>query len=272
MSPVSTAIDALRQPEYVGENRCMPCTLVNTVIALVLAGAVWVAVAPAAGVGVLAVSAAAIGLRGYLVPGTPTLTKRYLPDRVLAWFDKAPTAAERAGDDSTDTVDVEGALLAAGVVAPCEDVDDLCLDDGFRENWRAAMVTVGEQEATPDAVASLLDVEPERLALDTMGASAYVATVDGVRAGQWESRAALVADAAAADLVADRDPRWDDRSVPARGEILGGLRLFLEACPDCGGEVRFGRETVESCCRSRDVVAVSCADCDARLFEATFDG
>jgi hypothetical protein len=33
---------------------------------------------------------AVIALRGYLVPYTPTLTKRYLPDSVLRRFEKHP--------------------------------------------------------------------------------------------------------------------------------------------------------------------------------------
>ncbi|MFC6975122.1 hypothetical protein ACFQL1_11345 [Halomicroarcula sp. GCM10025709] len=77
----------LRDPEYTGENRCLPCTIVNSAIAVALAGAVGVGIAVAttpvlAGVAaalVLAVSALSIWLRGYLVPGTPELTKRYMP-------------------------------------------------------------------------------------------------------------------------------------------------------------------------------------------------
>jgi hypothetical protein len=30
-----------------------------------------------------------------------------------------------------------------------------------------------------------------------------------------------------------------------------------------------GQETVESCCRSREVIAVGCESCGDRLFEAT---
>lgn len=49
--------------------------------------------------------------------------------------------------------------------------------------------------------------------------------------------------------------------------MLNGLRLFVERCPACDGPVTADREVVESCCRSLDVVAVSCDACGARLFE-----
>lgn len=276
MSSVSAALDAVRQPAYVGENRCIPCTLVNSVIALALAALAWVVVTPEVGVFVVVVSALAIGLRGYLVPGTPTLTKRYLPESILAYFDKAPgTATTDNGDTDSvrrEDVDVEQILVGAGILGPCEDRDDLCLGDEFRASWYDNMDAVNDEDATPAAVANLLDVDVSGLTLEDHGKGAYMATYDGVRAGQWESRAALVADVAAADLVAERDDDWDERPIAVRGELLGGLRLFLETCPDCRGDVSFGRETVESCCRSHEVVAVSCDDCGARLFEAAFEG
>jgi hypothetical protein len=40
----------------------------------------------------------------------------------------------------------------------------------------------------------------------------------------------------------------------------------------CAGPVSLGQDTVESCCRSYEVVAVSCSDCDSRLFEERWDG
>ncbi len=74
----------LRQPEYTGENRYLPCTVADTIVAVVLAAGVDVAVAAVAPItdavaaagAVLAVSLAPAWLRGYLVSGTPTLTKR----------------------------------------------------------------------------------------------------------------------------------------------------------------------------------------------------
>lgn len=48
-----------------------------------------------AGVATLVAALGLVYLRGYLVPGTPTLTRRYLPDRVLAAFGKRPDSVEQ---------------------------------------------------------------------------------------------------------------------------------------------------------------------------------
>ena len=75
--------------------------------------------------------------------------------------------------------------------------------------------------------------------------------------------AALLADSAAATLLAGRDSEWESRLPAERGQLLAGLRLFLDTCPVCGGPLAFGKETVESCCRSVDVVAVDCGEHNA---------
>ncbi|MUV60179.1 hypothetical protein [Halobacterium sp. CBA1126] len=46
------------------------------------------------------------------------------------------------------------------------------------------------------------------------------------------------------------------------------MRLWLDRCSVCDGRVELGEETVESCCRSVQVVAASCTSCGERIFEA----
>jgi len=92
----------LRQPAYTGENRCLPCTVLNIAIAGTLAVGAALLATPLAGAVVLVASLSAIYLRGYLVPGTPELTKRHAPDRLLRLFGKAPELPEPG-----ETVDVE---------------------------------------------------------------------------------------------------------------------------------------------------------------------
>jgi len=83
--------DRIREPAYTGENRCLPCTVVNVVLAVALTAAAAV-FGPVVAAAVLVASMGSIYYRGYLVPGTPELTERYLPDRVLRLFGKAPEA------------------------------------------------------------------------------------------------------------------------------------------------------------------------------------
>jgi hypothetical protein len=276
MSLFEQTVGSLRQPEYVGENRCWPCTITNVAIAVVLAAVVAAAAALgasggtatlgyAASGGLFLASLGAIWLRGYLVPGTPELTKRYFPDWVLAKFDKLPAEADRV--DAAE-IDVEQALLAAGILEPCEQVDDLCVNDAFGDAWRARIETIRQEEIGPELLRDFFPVDVEDIAFQEQHDDAVITRMNGTRIAHWESDAALIADAAAADVLLDRYEEWDTFAFDAQVELVGGLRLFLEKCPSCDGAISFGEETVESCCRSVDVVALTCEDCGRRLFEA----
>ena len=269
---LSAGVDRLRRPEYTGENRCMPCTIVNLLLAVVLANVVLLvglAVdAPAAGTiggfGVFLLAAAVIYLRGYLIPGTPWLTRTYFPDWLLRHFDKRPPGV------ATDDLDVEATLFRAGVVTECEDRDDLCLEEDFRSDWRAAVAAVRADDASRDDLAAVLDVDRDRLSVRDHGESFAVA-LDSRRIGQWESREAFLADMAAERALRGRYDDWPSLDVRQRSAVLAGLRVFLERCPGCDEPVSMDQEVVESCCRTVDVVAVTCDRCDVRLFEAEAD-
>lgn len=274
MSTADGFLGRLRQPEYTGENRCMPCTAVNTLIALGVAIAVVVGgtvlatleLAIAAGVGVFAASMLAIYLRGYLVPGTPELTKQYFPPWLLALFGKEPVL-ERHEPLAVEgeTIDPEAALMSVGALEECADGEDLCLTDRFREAWQAELDGV-DSESGRDQLLTLLDVDVGEVEYQEFG-SAFRARVDGRVVGKWESESAFLADLGAARVFAEHHPGWDDLPVTVRGQLLNGLRLFVDTCPTCGGTPSFGAETVESCCSTYEVAAVSCEECDARLFE-----
>ncbi|USZ69974.1 hypothetical protein NGM10_16350 (plasmid) [Halorussus salilacus] len=264
MSTGSTGfVERLRQPEYTGENRCTPCTIVNVVIAMGLGGVVSVFATPLVGAPVFAVCLLAIYLRGYLVPGTPALTKRYFPDWLLAMFDKHEHGAPEVGEDEREP---EAVLADAGAVEPCGEVDDLCLDESFRADWYDRMESIKAEGTEKSDLSEVLDVDEAELSFEEHD-DALVARLGSGRLGQWESRGALIADLAAAKLLEERYADWDALTVTNQSRVLSGLRIFLDACPDCGGDIAMDQETVESCCRTMDVVAVSCSDCDSRLLE-----
>lgn len=286
-----------RQPEYTGENRCLPCTVANVTITGVLSLAIGYAWGKTVGqfawlmaTMVFVVGLTAVWLRGYLVPGTPELTKQYFPDWLLGRFasgrtlrptpDGSDAAVEsevaNQKDDATsdaddvapdpEEVNVDAILLSASVVAPCEQQDDLCLDDRFRTGWYDRMQSIHDEATERDDLARELDVDPTTIEFEDHE-DAFVARTDDRHLGQWESRAALVADLAAARELSEWVEDWDTQAVTVRSQLLSGLRIFLETCPDCEGQVVTGTETVESCCTSRDIVAASCEDCGARLLE-----
>ncbi|MFB6137627.1 MAG: hypothetical protein ABEJ42_04720 [Halobacteriaceae archaeon] len=276
MRVIPRMLQRYKDETYTGDNRCARCTAVNAVVAVVLAGGVVVAGAVAGalvaglagGAVVLAVSAAAIYFRGYLVPGTPALTKRYFPDDLLAWFGKADGVGETAGDrvarpeddaGAAATRDVETLFVEQGLLTECTDVDDLCLTESFRATWQAA---VGDRATAAEQLGALF-AEPPTFAPHGDGIRAET---DAGPAAEWPSEAALRADAGAAHVLRGRD--WFDafpRATQLR--VLESLRLFVETCPSCGGEPTLGTETVESCCTTVEVHAVACEDCDARLLE-----
>ena len=264
MSVARQTFERIRQPEYTGENRCIPCTATNLAIAAVVAvGVGWLSVP--VGVGFFVFAVVSIWLRGYLVPGTPELTKRYFPDWLLAKFDKLPEVEPIPSEE----FDAEAILLDGGVVEPCADVDDICLTPAFEDEWTTRMRTLGDEETLRTELAEQLDIAGEEVRFETRG-SAYIAESDRGRIGQWESRAALLADLAAAQELPSWLNDWERLNPRQRSQLLGGLRVFVERCPTCGGPVSADTEVVESCCRSSTVVAVTCGDCDARLLEAPY--
>ncbi|MEM4782524.1 MAG: hypothetical protein QXG03_13315 [Halalkalicoccus sp.] len=264
---VESLLDRVRQPEHTGANRCVPCTIANVLLALG-ASAVLALVSPPLGALALLASLGAISLRGYLVPGTPELTKRYLPERVLAAFDKDPRedgfeTVERLEHRRRNAVDPEAFLLEVGAVEPCETVEDVCSTDEFD---RLVERGTGRYRETVeyDALATLFGTEPgsiERLERP------YPAFRIDRRVRKWPSAAALVADLAADDALRALTERWADVPRDQRLGILKSLRSFRERCPRCSGEIELSEGTVESCCRSYEVLALGCRDCGASLLE-----
>ena len=279
--------ESLKQPEYIGENRCPPCTVVNVVIAIAVS-AVPILIAAFTGIGgapggavpitaagiVFAASLATIYLRGYLVPGTPTLTKRYLPGRILRLFDKAPEPATTGVDaEAIDEADGDGEeispeefLLEIGAVEPCEDVADLCLTDGFWEEWSAAIEADREAGVTAEVITQRLGVPPDEYTITEYHHS-WILKNNSRQVGRWPSRAALIADSAAAATLSSWTDRWGSLSLLGRSEVVAGLRIFLEDCPTGDGAVSFEEQVVESCCRDRTVVTLTCEETGERLLE-----
>ena len=166
--------------------------------------------------------------------------------------------------------DPESVLLSAGVVEPCETADDLCLTDEFEAAWRGRMERLADDATLRTELAEQLDLENGDVSFESFG-DAYIARQDDTQIGQWESRAALLADLAAAKELPERVDAWEALDPQRRSQLLGGLRVFVEVCPSCGGPVTADTEVVESCCRSTTVVGVACDDCGDRLLEVPYE-
>jgi hypothetical protein len=199
-------------------------------------------------------------LRGYVVPGTPKLTKRYLPDRVLRWFDKAPTG------DALDGIDAEAYLRDAGVIVDGDDGDIHVAHGIFDQVADGVAAFDNDDDRLATALAHTIGLDPDEVTVASSGVG-YGARVGVQPAGRWESRVALATELAADEVFSRRIGGWRALPMDTRGALLGAFRLALDQCPACDGEVSLGSDTVESCCRAYEVVVATCAGCDARLFE-----
>ncbi|WP_411966128.1 hypothetical protein [Haloferax sp. YSMS24] len=286
-------IDMFYEPEYTGKNRCGPCTILN----LFLAGLFTMGIAHwshIAGYISFAVSLGLIYFRGYLVPGTPALTKRYLPREILRWFGKEPELETRNGideknlrdgaktnepsksvneaKDTAEVIEPDQYLLAEGIIKPCEDVEDLCLDDEFKEAWNREIDQLSDSELDATDVISILDIKTSVEEFNIKEyRNAWTIVSDTQRIGRWPSQRALLADVGAARVLYKWSNTWGDMSPMHKGQVLNGIRLFIEKCPGEDESVTMTEETVESCCSSHDVIVISCNESGDRLFEQKID-
>jgi hypothetical protein len=269
---VKAVLGRIRQPEYTGENRCVPCTVVNLVLAL-LASALAAVVAVELAVAVLLGAVLAIVLRGYLVPYTPTLTQRYLPDRVLAFFEKAETedeetfeALEQLQYRRENKVDPDEFLSDAGVL---EQTDGCQATASFADRVREHAEAMRSDDMSVHSVdrktfGSLFDADPDDVSYKERE---YPAVTVGHRIRKWPGTAALLADIAIERTLQEHSDQWDEIPLSQRAEIRAGLRVCFEACPACDGRIEVTKDRVESCCRSRKVKALRCQDCGQQLLE-----
>jgi hypothetical protein len=279
----------LRRPEYTGENRCWPCTVVNAVVVVVVSGLVGL-VSPPVGLVLFIVGAALVALRGYVVPYTPRFAPRVvaaLPHAErLFGGDHAHRADGGRRSESLTGDDVDGdalirRLAEAGVIT-ADETGDLFLSDEVRRTWNAGMERlrdVSDDElaestasAAPFPASGRMEgdwvvVTREADGGDAEKADATEETMAGDAGDEvWLSRAHAVADTAAVAAMGDRV----DRLTAAQAATP--FRLFLDQCPVCGGDVE---ETVaRECCGgtvgvydSPETPILACTDCGEPLYE-----
>ena len=270
-------IDRIRRPEYTGDNRCVPCTVVNVVIAAV-AGLIAGVIVPVAGFVVFAVALVIIYLRGYLVPGTPTLTQKYLPARVLDAFDKEPAprdtptwdAIERHKQRKKERIEPETYLIDNGIIEPTEDghvitpsFDSQLTAETDAVNGTTLWWNNGAVGCEAETLAELLDADPDEIEPQDKD---HPAIRVGPRVRQWPSAPALGADVAANRAIKNAVSDWKAVPLEQRLELLSAVRSFRERCP-CGGPLAQTVDTIDSCCRSGKVTARRCESCGETLVE-----
>lgn len=248
----------LEQPEYTGENRCRPCTAVNVVLGLALAVGLGIAASVPVGALAFAASLLLIRFRGYLVPGTPTLTRRYLPERALELFDTSPRTRPTIETVSPD--ELAKVLTAADVAT--DRAESVRLSPAFETRWDERLSSEGAAEPGPDELQSMFGADE----VDRLDDTSFV--FDGSKRVRWESTAALAADVTAAAELRTRIDGWDVLTIDERRDLLTGLRLVRDSCPVCGDDVTTTAERLEHCCRRPRVgIRSVCDGCDRPLVE-----
>jgi len=253
-----TVIDRLRRPAYIGANRCWPCTAINLVVVVLLAGVAGLLFAPL-GPLVLLGGGVLVYLRGYVVPGTPEFAPRivaHLP------FDVGPSKHVES-DSIAESVDPErllGTLVEAEVME--ERGDELRLTEPYREAFEARMTDLRalSEPALAERAASVAAGNP------TGEVHGNRILLDGDR-DVWLSRAVAIAETAAVGTLAEFD-------VPAelRAPAAEPLRTFVRTCPVCAGDV--SETTLKNCCggpgtshRKPHRPVLACEECSTVIHE-----
>lgn len=262
-----TPLDRLRRPEYTGQNRCWPCTLVNLLL-VVLASVALGFVNVIAGASVVVVGLVLIGLRGYVVPGTPRFAPTLVAPLPFDFGHKDERLDTLSGsgnetDDDTEAISSEavlGTLVELGIVV--DDGEQLYLDDEVRESWDDRMSTLRTADDTEflDRVVAACPADVEgHLYEDRV----LLAGNPDVRT----SRTIAIAETAAIEVLAEWDVPAEIRPLAARP-----LRNFLQTCPSCGGPVR--ESTRQHCCGGPGSVyadpeqpVLACEDCESVVVE-----
>ena len=253
---ITDAATRLRRPEHTGENRCTPCTILNVLIAAIISVSLGYALGDPIGALAFGICAAVIYLRGYLVPGTPTITRAYFPAWVLRRFGKTPSDVRQT---FADEAGARGELIVAGIVR-INGTPRVTPD--FWEEWRETMREVRTSDLDAEDVTAALGADAER-----KGELSYV--VDGTSLVRWESEAALVADVAASRELDSRLDAWSAFDAGKRRDALTRLRLLVPRCPRCDGEVAATEERVEPCCQKPfAVLEASCRECGSVIARA----
>ena len=279
-----SALDALSRPDYTGDDRCWPCTIVNVVLIGVIA-AVLGRRRRALGLGVAALGAALVYLRGYAVPYTPAFAPKLvsaspLPDDLFHTEPPAPgieRKEDEPGDDGLgDSADVDGEQLLetlrdAGALTV--DGDAIGLDPTFADAWHDEMATLSDLDTEALAAATLEVAHASDASMYDGDGDPHEWVVLSDGSGSFEGRTWLSRPVAIAETAAARalEAYIDDEST--RRAAAGPLRMFLTECPDCGADL--SESSAASCCggytgpTDEPATVLACLDCNLRLY--TFD-
>jgi len=181
------------------------------------------------------------------------------------WFENVEpvVGGSRQAAASSASSDLEERLLSAGVLIESRADGELSLSDRFTEALQQA---IADQQSSTDmtAVVEAIGYDPATIEIKRHD-DAATAAINGTLVHKCPSTTAVRIDRASATVLADWMASWDEITSAERGQLLRGVRLFVEKCPP-GDRTTFLQEA-ESHSGTDTVAAVVCETSGDRLLE-----
>lgn len=268
--------------EHTGDQRCLPCTVVNLGLLVLSALIIALFSKPAAvSIGILGIFL--IWIRGYFVPYTPQFAPKvaaHLPvhfhestrqSSSLTELSKGGIETTREGDevvpgttglhtDQDSSNDVSTTILPllseAGIIR--QRGDTLTLDESYREKWRSIIRDVRTNNLKTAIKTTTPAANVERV---TEGETTWYVLTDedrSIKSETWLSPAIATAEVAAIKALEG------SLSPSTAVQAAAVLRPFLEQCPVCDGDLV--ETTADQCCASYGPAGpqnvLACSDCE----------
>jgi hypothetical protein len=252
-----------KQEEYTGEDRCLPCTIVNLSILLILSLIIGCIISIRRSYlesGIIVMVILIFGIfviwsRGYLVPKTPELTKKYMPTWMLKIFGKK--IYENIGYRFKNT---QAILKQLDIIEPCKTDNDICLTESFKSEWRK------EVNADNNSYNVIHNLYKNSISIKAAENNDSIYLENDKRIILiWPSVTALQIDAATVQVLKEKN-QWEDWPLQTKANVISSIRMLLDYCPD-GSDLVRDSEIVESCCSNHEVVTGVCAKSGDKIFE-----
>ena len=157
-------------------------------------------------------------------------------------------------------------LVESSILTDDEQIDDLRLTEEFRQVWRRRIDQLRDTDRAIMRMALVLELDPDDLSVEERDGE-FRAFLRDTEIGEWPSESAFLADLALRPTLEEWLPLWDDLGDASRGELLARLRVFLEQCPVCDGELAPNEIPGAT---GGTAIELACTDCGQVAFSGAY--
>lgn len=246
----------LRDTRYTGTNRCWPCTALNSGVLVLAVGGLVALGYRLLAVAILLGGTLTLALKGYLLPGTPSVGRR-LPRTVRDRFGKTDPVTSRPATT---------ALVESGVLT-----DQLTLaDDADAELLGEARTLVEDRSRLEASVERCFPAVEEVSVTRSLGGGEnwFALDADEVTVEQWPARPVAALDVAAVSVLERAEIAWAERSPAERDHLLALVRYGTSTCPACETPFTAPDGPTVACCGGRSLAGERrCEPCGYALVD-----